>query len=230
MQDIGRIMRPVQRKISQMVGRAVLRALNDGTGTQTMQVELLKDELYDGVERFQEYGFTSVPHAGAEVVMVSVGGQRGHGVVVACADKRYRITGLEDGEVSLYTDEDLDGGHRIHLKRNKEVEILSDTTASILQTPTKTTVSNDTEIEAVSGTAYVNIKPGKIEVKNGTTVDIISGTSSVKVTPSSITLTVGAQVVVLNASGLFHNGINIGATHIHYYGTDTNGNTGAPVP
>lgn len=187
-----------------MVGRAVLRAINDGTSTQTVQLELLKDELYDGVERFQEYGFTSVPHAGAEAVMVSIGGTRGHGIVIAVDDKRYRIKSLENGEVAIYTDEDQDGGHRIHLKRNKEIELLSDTTASILQTPTKTTVSNDTEIEVVSGAASVNV------------------------TPSAITLTVGGQVVVLDASGLTHNGKNIGATHTHSGVTPGGGNTGAP--
>lgn len=204
MNGLGRIMAPMQRKLSQMVGRAVLRAINDGTSTQTVQLELLKDELYDGVERFQEYGFTSVPHAGAEAVMVSIGGTRGHGIVIAVDDKRYRIKSLENGEVAIYTDEDQDGGHRIHLKRNKEIELLSDTTASILQTPTKTTVSNDTEIEVVSGAASVNV------------------------TPSAITLTVGGQVVVLDASGLTHNGKNIGATHTHSGVTPGGGNTGAP--
>lgn len=212
MQDFGRLMRPVQRKIAQMVGRAVLRALNDGTGTQTMQVELLKDELYDGVERFQEYGFTSVPHAGAETVMVSIGGQRGHGIIVACEDKRYRITGLENGEVAIYTDEDLDGGHRIHMKRNKEVEILSDTTASIKQTPTKTTVTNATEIELVSGSTVVEVKPASVTMTVGT-VSVVVSSTGVAITNGTVT----------------HNGKNIGATHLHSGVTAGAANTGVPV-
>ena len=195
MKDMGRMMRPLQRKISTMIGRAVLRAINDGSGTQTMQVELLKDELYDGVERFQEYGFTSVPHAGAETVMVSVGGQRGCGIIVACEDKRYRITGLENGEVALYTDEN-ETGHRIHMKRGREIELVSGTT-SIMQTPT------------------------------GVTVTV--GAQVLEVTNSVIRLTVGGQVLELSATGLKHNGVNIGSTHPHYDPSNTIPATGRPV-
>lgn len=150
MKEIGRMMRPLQRKISTMIGRAILRAVDDGSGTQKLQIELLKDELYDGVERFHEYGFTSNPHAGAEAISLSVGGQRGHGVVIAVNDRRYRVTALETGEVAIYTDEDADG-HRIHFKRGREIHTTTGTT-TIVQKPDKITFTVGTQILELSAT------------------------------------------------------------------------------
>lgn len=204
---VQRMTDDLRNRVRLTIGRAVLSVISDGRAVQVAQAQLLAGETQDDVERIQEYGLTSVPLPGAEAVVAFVGGQRDHGLIIATEDRRYRIKGLVGGEVALYTDEDITGGHRIHLKRNKEVEIISDATASILQTPTKTTVSNDTEIEAVTGTASTVMTPSSITH----TV----GTSSVVITGSAITLTVGGQVMVLNGSGLFHNGKNIGATHVH---------------
>ena len=67
-------------------------------------------------EVFQHYGFTSRGLAGAEGIMIREGN---HLVLIAEDDRRYRIA-LQDGEVALYTDE----GDKIHLKRNRIIEIV----------------------------------------------------------------------------------------------------------
>jgi phage baseplate assembly protein V len=115
MKGLDRYLNPLKQRVSLMVGRAVIAVVNDATKAQSLQLTLLAGETMDGVERFQDYGFTSVPHAGAEAVMVSVGGTRSHGIVVACEDRRYRLVGLADGEVALY--DDLD--QAVHLKRDR---------------------------------------------------------------------------------------------------------------
>lgn len=122
--SIERILAPLKRRVMLMVGRCVLLAANDAPGRQEAQVRLLEDELRDGVERFQDYGFTSVPLPGAEGVAVFVGGNRDHGLIVAMDDRRYRIKGLEGGEVALYTCDDQDeAGHRIVFKRGGLIEV-----------------------------------------------------------------------------------------------------------
>lgn len=73
-------------------------------------------------ELFQHYGFASAPLAGAEYIAIPVGGNSKHTVVVASEDGRYRVT-LQDGEVALYTDE----GDRVHLKRGRVVEVVTET-------------------------------------------------------------------------------------------------------
>ena len=72
---------------------------------QELQVKLLAGEIKDGMEHFEPYGFTSNAQAGAEVLAGFFGGDRSHGVVICVADRRFRLQGLESGEVAMYTDE-----------------------------------------------------------------------------------------------------------------------------
>lgn len=97
-----------------MVARAIVEAVNDGPKLQAVQISLLADEVKGNVERFQQYGFTGVPHEGAEAIALFLGGSRSHGVTIAVDDRRYRLKGLEKGEVALY--DDL--GQKVHLTRN----------------------------------------------------------------------------------------------------------------
>lgn len=107
------------RRVRLTIGRALVRLVNDGSGIQTAQVSLMGNETRDKLERFQEYGFTSVPKAGAEAAVVFVGGCRDHGIIVAIDDRRVRLKGLAEGEVAIYTDE----GDSIILKRGNNIEI-----------------------------------------------------------------------------------------------------------
>ncbi len=104
---------PIRRKITLMVSRAVLTLVDDETTLQAVQAKLLGGETLAALERFQQYGFTSVPLAGAEALSLSLGGNRSHTVIVSVDDRRYRLKGLEGGEVALYDDR----GQRIHLTR-----------------------------------------------------------------------------------------------------------------
>lgn len=94
----------LEGRVRGMVARAIVRLVDDARKAQELQLELLAGEGQDAVERFQNYGLTSVPHAGAEALVVFAGGLRSHGVVLAVEDRRYRLTGLEDGEVALFDD------------------------------------------------------------------------------------------------------------------------------
>lgn len=104
---------PVRRRVMMTVGRAVLRAVDDSGSRQTAQIEALKGEVRDLVERMQNYGFTSVPLPGADAAVVFVAGNREQGIIVAVDDRRYRLTGLEGGEVAIYDDQ----GQKVHLTR-----------------------------------------------------------------------------------------------------------------
>lgn len=85
-----------------------------------VQVEGLSGESVSG-ELFQHYGYSSAPLAGAEYLVIPVGGNSKHSVVVASEDGRYRLR-LQDGEVSLYTDE----GDYVHMKRGRVIEVVTD--------------------------------------------------------------------------------------------------------
>lgn len=120
---LNRYLSPIKRRIQLMLGRALITALDDSGGLQRLQLKILADESHEGVDRVQEYGFTSHPKQGAEAFVAFLGGARDHGVVIAVDDRRYRLKGLEEGEVALYTDE----GDKIHFKRGRIIEIVTNT-------------------------------------------------------------------------------------------------------
>lgn len=123
MTDMRQVIRNLQNRVMLTVARCVVTLVDDSLKMQGLQVALLKREVRDNVERVQNYGYTSKPHAGAEGVVVFVGGNRDHGLCIAVDDRRYRLTGLADGEVAIYTDE----GDKIHLKRNNLIEVTTET-------------------------------------------------------------------------------------------------------
>lgn len=120
---LNQVMAPALRRVALMVGRAILELVDDGAPLQTLQLSLLSDEVRANVERVQQYGFTSHPQNGAEAVAVAVGGSRDHLVVIAVDDRRYRLRGLAQGEVAIYTDE----GDKIVLKRGGIIEMTAAT-------------------------------------------------------------------------------------------------------
>lgn len=102
MKDLNRFVAPLARRVQLMLARAVVRLVSDASGLQTLQLSLLANETRDGVERFQEYGFTSHPLPGAVALAGFIGGVRDHGIVLAVDDARYRLKTLGPGEVALY--------------------------------------------------------------------------------------------------------------------------------
>jgi phage baseplate assembly protein V len=102
--DLHRFLAPLTNRLRGMVARGIVRMVDDARLAQEVQLDLLAGETMSGAEHFQHYGFSSVPHGGAEAVVVFVGGTRSHGVVVATADRRFRIKNMQGGEVALHDD------------------------------------------------------------------------------------------------------------------------------
>jgi phage baseplate assembly protein V len=121
-----KMVRPLQSAIHGMINRAVVELINDAAKMQALQVSVLANETQADVERFQQYGFTSHPRKGAEAIALSLAGCREHTVIIAVDDRRYRLTGLAEGEVALYTDE----GDKVHIKRGGNIKIVA--AASVL--------------------------------------------------------------------------------------------------
>lgn len=120
---VSELLRDVRARVANMFARGVVRRVDDSKKMQIVQVDLLAEETRDGVERVQQYGFTSVPLAGAEAFAVFLGGVREGGAVLAVDDRRYRLTGLQAGEVALYTDQ----GDKVVLKRGGTIEVTAAT-------------------------------------------------------------------------------------------------------
>lgn len=113
MTDFARLVAPYARRLSNLVARGTVSLVNAATKMQSLQLRLLAGESKDDVEHFEPYGLTSHPQPGAECVALFLDGDRSHGVVVCVADRRYRVKGLESGEVILHDDQ----GQSVYLMR-----------------------------------------------------------------------------------------------------------------
>lgn len=105
MRQVGHMLRPLAVRMANSIARGVVQLVNDSTKMQLLQVGVLAEETVEGdqgAEHFQPYGFSSVPLAGAEHVTLFPNGDRSHPLVIAVADRRYRPTGGEPGEVTVY--------------------------------------------------------------------------------------------------------------------------------
>jgi phage baseplate assembly protein V len=103
--------------------RGVLTRLNTAPAVQLAQADALSGEQLQDAELMQHYGFTSAPPAGTMVVVLPLGGQTAHGIIIATEHASYRLRGLQSGEVALYTDE----GDHVVLHRGRVVEIVAGT-------------------------------------------------------------------------------------------------------
>lgn len=119
LQQLSHLLRPLRVQLHNLVARAVVQVVNDSAKLQSVQLGVLDGEDIDDGERFQQYGFTSVPMPGAEAVVVFPAGDRGHPLVVAVDDRRYRLTGLTGGEVAIYHKD----GAKVLLKDGGDIEI-----------------------------------------------------------------------------------------------------------
>lgn len=115
---IRKMIDPIKRSIQLAIGRAVLSTVTDSKGIQEIKVQLFAGEVRE-MERFQNYGFTSVPLPNAEGACVFVSGNREHGICLAIDDRRYRIKNLGNGQVAIYDA----SGSQILLKNNNEIEV-----------------------------------------------------------------------------------------------------------
>lgn len=112
-------LRRIAARVANIAARGVVQLVNDAKKLQLVQLGVLEDEDVDDGEHFQPYGFSSVPLVGAEAVVVFPGGDRGHPLVVAVSDRRYRPTGGQPGEVTVYNHT----GAKVRITKDGDLEL-----------------------------------------------------------------------------------------------------------
>jgi len=98
--------------------RARLSGLSKGAGVQLIQGKALAGETMQAAEFIQHFGFTSAPPDGTQLIVLPIGGQSAHSVVIATENGAYRVD-VSPGEACIYNM----WGDKIHLKQERiEVE------------------------------------------------------------------------------------------------------------
>ena len=99
--------------------RGVLHLVKSADNIQKVQASGLADETLQDVELMQQFGFTSVPPTNTQAVILPIGGQTTHGIVMATENGSFRVKNLQGGEVAVYDE----SGSSIVLKKGRLIEI-----------------------------------------------------------------------------------------------------------
>lgn len=175
--DLNRLIDPLRRRLRDLVLRGVVHDSDDGPKMRTLQVGTRARTTLNDVEHFEPYGFSSRPLDGAEHVAVQVGAAPGHTVVLVVADRRYRIRGLEKGEVALADDQGLS----IVLRRGGRIEVTAPTLRLVgnLEVEGNVTATGD----VADGTASMQAGRETYNIHTHGGVETGSGTSGVPLQP-----------------------------------------------
>lgn len=142
--NFDRLLMPLRRALINLAVKGIVTLVNDDGAMQVVQATLLEGASHDGIENYQPYGLAYCPKPGALGLFLALGGHRSHTVAAVVSDPRYRPTGLESGEVMLYTDE----GDQIHFKRGREIVVTAGVKVTV--TAPEVVVAASTRVAVVS--------------------------------------------------------------------------------
>ncbi len=187
--------------------RGTLNLVKSADNIQKAQVSGLAEETLQDVELMQQFGLTSVPPAGTQVVVLPMGGETTHSIVIATENGSFRVKNLKSGETAVYDE----SGSTIILKQGRLIEIDCD----IL----KITATTKVEISSpVVETDHVFTAQGQINGNGGMAIQGGSGaTFSCDVTQTGGSITTDGDVTASGKSLV---------THTHQ--GDSGGITGQP--
>lgn len=111
---IQKVIQPWANRLMNLVSFGVVRRADNSGETQTVQAEIREGLSISDIPVMEPYGFTSGVKIDSEVLLVSLGGNRGNTAAVVVGGRAYRLKGLKEGEVALYDD----SGQEIILRKD----------------------------------------------------------------------------------------------------------------
>ncbi|HHF5876026.1 TPA: phage baseplate assembly protein V [Haemophilus influenzae] len=184
--------------------RGVLHLVKSADNIQKVQASGLADETLQDVELMQQFGFTSVPPANTQAVILPIGGQTTHGIVIATENGSFRLKNLQGGEVAIYDE----SGSSIVLKKGRLIEIDCDVLK--INATTKVDISSP-----LVETDQVFTAQGQINGNGGMAVQGGSGasfTGNVQQSGGSFTTDGDVKAGIISLSNHKHTGDSGGKT------------------
>lgn len=102
--------------------RGLLAGLQLAKKVQLASGEGLAGEQLDRLELFQQFGFTSAPPEGTQLIVLPLGGRSSAAVIVATEHGAFRFQLGEAGEACVYNQ----WGDRIHLRQDRTIHVVSE--------------------------------------------------------------------------------------------------------
>ena len=149
--DITGVMERLWRRVQLMSSWGRVTFSDDSRSVQLLQVKLNDSETRDDMPRIAEFGLTSRPPDGSDVLVVFLGGDRSKGVVVATAHQASRPKGLLAGETMLY---DL-WGKSVHLTKAGGIVVEAQGAPVTVNNATTVTINAADSVELVTPLLHV---------------------------------------------------------------------------
>ncbi|MCF6763846.1 phage baseplate assembly protein V [Pseudomonas fragi] len=149
--DITGVMERLWRRVQLMSSWGRVTFSDDSRSVQLLQVKLNDSETRDDTPRIAEFGLTSRPPDGSDVLVVFLGGDRSKGVVVATAHQASRPKGLLAGETMLY---DL-WGKSVHLTKAGGIVVEAKGAPVTVNNATTVTINAADSVELVTPLLHV---------------------------------------------------------------------------
>lgn len=96
------VIRRLYQRLLMVIGRGRVLTGNDAGNVQLLQISLDAAETRDNTPRLAEYGFSSMPPDGSDVIAVFIGGDRSNGAIIATGHQASRPKDLKPGEAIVY--------------------------------------------------------------------------------------------------------------------------------
>lgn len=151
--EIGRALAGVRTAL-----RAVQTGLQLDTRLQRVSGEGLAGEALNDMELFQQFGFSSAPPDGTQLIVVPLGGRTSAAVVIATEHGIYRLKLGNKGEAVLYNQ----WGDFVHMRQDRKIHLKA--AAEVTVEAPLATFSGDVQV-AGTVTAAVDVIGGGIHLK-----------------------------------------------------------------
>lgn len=166
----------LHQRLLHAIGRGRITTGSDVGAVQTQQVKLGPLEIKDAVPRLAEFGLTSMPPVGSDVVLVFIGGDRSNGAIIATGHQQSRPTGLNPGETMIYSQD----GKSIYLTAaggiivdGKGQDVIVNGAANVTVNSSATVTVNSTDV-VINASEKIRMNTPLLEV----TGDVIDNVGS----------------------------------------------------
>ncbi|MFM0243779.1 phage baseplate assembly protein V [Paraburkholderia sediminicola] len=132
----------VFRRIQMMFGRGRVTYVDDSGSVQKVQVRLSGLETSDNRLRMMEFGFTSNPPDGTDVLALHISGDRSAGTVFATNHQQSRPRGLQGGETMLYSQD----GKYVYMTASGGISVFANGQPVNVTGATTVTINASTEV------------------------------------------------------------------------------------
>jgi phage gp45-like len=139
---LQQILRPINARFSQLIARGRVEA-KEG---DTLQVQFQKEDIQDGIERIEPFGFYSNPGDAPEALILFPDGYRSRGIAIALTRKNLSKPTLLPGSATMTASDGtsviVEDGGKIAIQNNKNelisilVELIDKINSIAIETPT----------------------------------------------------------------------------------------------